>query len=262
MSYQVSTPVYEGPFDLLLQLVTTDRVDLWEVSLSLIVDDFLEHCARSAKVDLELTSEFAVIASLLVGLKCRRLLPSVDDAGDDDLLSAPERDALLARLLECATFRDTGAVLGAMSDRAAASVSRSAPPGEAAAAFVPNPLEGVSAEQLAAAYGRVMSAPAPPRVDTAHMPPPVPSVATTAMSIASRLRHVGSARFSDLLAATDGSEAAQWEASRIEVVVAFLAILELYKNGLIELDQGGSFADIWCSWAGGDAVVDLRGMRF
>lgn len=254
VSYQVSTSVYEGPFDLLLQLVTSERVDLWEVSISRIVDGFLEHCAESAGVDLEMTTEFAVIASLLVGLKCRRLLPSAADSGDDDLLSAPERDALLARLLECATFRDAGGVLGGLAEAASASVARSALPEEGVARFVPNPLEGLNPEHMAAAFRRVATSPPPlPKVDTSHMPPPVPSVADAAVSIASTLRHLGSARFSDLVDARG-----RRDVTRIEVVVAFLAVLELYKNGLIEVAQDGSFADIWCTWTGGSDVVDLR----
>ena len=258
MSYQVSTPVYEGPFDLLLQLVTSDRVDLWEVSISRIVDSFLEHCAESAGVDLEMTTEFAVIAALLVGLKCRRLLPSAAGPGDDELLSAPERDALLARLLECAAFGGAGTVLGAMSERASASVARSAPPEDGITPLVPNPLEGVTPEQIAAAFARAAAAqPPPPKVDTSHMPPPVPSVADTATSLASTLQDLGSARFSDLLTAGH-----RGEVTRIEVVVGFLALLELYKNGLIDVEQDGSFADIWCRWTGGSDVVDLREASF
>jgi len=98
MPYEVSTPVYEGPFDLLLHLILRDEVELWEVSLSAIVDAYLAELDRMETLDLEIATEFLLIAATLVELKARRLLPGLEDAElDEELLRFEERDLLLAR---------------------------------------------------------------------------------------------------------------------------------------------------------------------
>src|SRR3712207_1802775 len=109
MPYEVQTTVYEGPFDLLLHLITREEVDLWEISLSAIVDAYVTEVERMDVVDLDGATEFLVIAATLVELKCRRLLPGPADVDvDEELALFEERDLLLARLLECKTFRDAG----------------------------------------------------------------------------------------------------------------------------------------------------------
>ena len=107
MAYEVHLDVYDGPFALLLQLITAQQVDLYEVSLTSIVDGFLAELARLGTLDLELTTEFLLIAATLVELKCRRLLPGSDELDLDEELSLYEaRDYLLARLLECRMFSE------------------------------------------------------------------------------------------------------------------------------------------------------------
>src|SRR5438445_12814988 len=104
--YEVQTAVFEGPFDLLLHLITSEQVDVYEVSLSRIVDGYLTELERMEHLDLEVATEFLLIAATLVELKTRRLLPGPDDVDlDDALLLFEERDLLLARLLECKTFQ-------------------------------------------------------------------------------------------------------------------------------------------------------------
>src|ERR1700710_807212 len=107
MGYAVSTPVFEGPFALLLHLILQEEVDLWEVSLARIVDAFLAEVEKLGEMDLEIATEFLLIAATLVELKARRLLPDADDLElDEELLRFEERDLLLGRLLECKTFKD------------------------------------------------------------------------------------------------------------------------------------------------------------
>ena len=107
MSVIVATPVYEGPFDLLLNLILKEEVELYEVSLSGIVDAYLDELNRLDGVDLELATEFLLIAAILVELKARRLLPSDHRIDPDDEFGLwEERDLLLARLVECKTFKD------------------------------------------------------------------------------------------------------------------------------------------------------------
>jgi segregation and condensation protein A len=116
MAYAVITPVYEGPFDLLLHLILKEEVELWEVSLAQVIDAFLVEVERLERVDLEVATEFLLIASTLVELKARRLLPGADMTElDEELLRFEERDLLLARLLECKTFKDAARVLRAGS---------------------------------------------------------------------------------------------------------------------------------------------------
>ena len=114
MSYAVRTPVFEGPFDLLLHLILKQEVELWEVSLSEIVDAYLTELERMETLDLDVATEFLLIAATLVELKARRLLPGLDDLElDEELLRFEERDLLLARLLECKTFKDAAQALEA-----------------------------------------------------------------------------------------------------------------------------------------------------
>ena len=125
MGYEVRTAVYEGPFDLLLHLILRQEVDLWELSLATIVDEYLTELERLESLDLDVATEFLLIAATLVELKTRRLLPAPSDLDlDEDLLRFEERDLLLARLLECKTFKDAARAISALMRRAERSVAR------------------------------------------------------------------------------------------------------------------------------------------
>ncbi len=118
MGYQVSTPVFEGPFDLLLHLVTRQQVDIWELSLSSIVDEFVATIERMQALDLSVATEFLLTAAVLLELKARRLLPESSDGEDEEELALwEERDLLLARLLECKTFKDASQAMSAPHGR-------------------------------------------------------------------------------------------------------------------------------------------------
>src|SRR3990172_2759371 len=112
MSFEVTTPIFEGPLDLLLQLITARRLDVNDLSLGGLVSEYVSYLDLMRTLDLEVTSEFLVIASTLIQLKARRLLPGDSDVDlDEDLLLAEERDRLLSRLLANITFKDVAAVL-------------------------------------------------------------------------------------------------------------------------------------------------------
>ena len=144
--WEVSTPVFQGPFDLLLHLILREQVDLYEVTLADIVDAYLAELERMQDLDLEVATEFLLIAATLVELKARRLLPGPDEVDvDEELGRWAERDLLLSRLLECKTFGDAGAVLARLAEEAARSVPRTAGPDERFAAIAPDPLAGVTA---------------------------------------------------------------------------------------------------------------------
>ena len=131
MAVDVSTPVFEGPFDLLLHLILKEQVDIYEINLSIIVDSYLAEIAKFESLDLELATEFLLIAATLVELKARRLLPGREDVDIYEELGLwEERDLLLARLLECKTFKDVGQVFAQLADAADRSYVRRAGPDE------------------------------------------------------------------------------------------------------------------------------------
>ena len=131
MPYEVTTPVFEGPFDLLLHLILKEEVDLWEISLARIVDAFCEEVEKMQRVDLDVATEFLLIAATLVELKARRLLPGRDDVDlDEELSRFEQRDLLLARLLDCKTFQDAARVLHTRLVEGGRSVPRTAGPEE------------------------------------------------------------------------------------------------------------------------------------
>lgn len=236
MPYEVSTPVFEGPFDLLLHLILKEEVDLWEISLARIVDAFCAEVERMQRIDLESATEFLLIAATLVELKARRLLPGRDDIElDEELSRFEERDLLLARLLDCKTFQDAAKVLHARLADAGRSVARSAGPEEPFRSLAPDPLERVSLDAfLAAARAGLLPKPVP-EVDTDHVAPIRASVRDAVETILALLPATGAVRFRDL---TIGAPA------KLEVIVRFLAVLELFKQGVIDLEQSESFADL------------------
>lgn len=244
VSYAVQTDVYEGPVDLLLHLILKDEVDLYEISLSRIVDGFLAYLdAAVAALDLELTTEFLVIAATLVDLKARRLLPGpVDVEVDEELALFEQRDLLLARLIEAKTFRDAGGALEVLAQAASRSLPRTAGLEERFLALAPDLLAGVTPADLHAAWLRVSSpAPPPPRVQLDHVAPVKVSVGEAVEDLVARLPGAGLVTFRFL---TEGM------VDRMEVIVRFLAVLELYKQGLIELGQAMTFGDLEVSWVG------------
>jgi segregation and condensation protein A len=242
MPYEVQTAVFEGPFDLLLHLILREQVDLYEVSLSTIVDAYLQEVERLDAVDLEVATEFLLIAATLVELKSRRLLPGENDLElDEELALWSERDLLLARLLECKTFKDAARVLARLADGAARCRPRVAGVDDRYCDLVPDLLEGVGPDDLRRAFLRA-SAPRPiPRIDLDHVAPIRASVTDAVEELLDELPRVGRIGFRELTASL---------VERLDVVVRFLAILELFKQGAVDLLQARTFGDIQIVWLG------------
>jgi len=241
-SYEVHTPVYEGPFDLLLHLILRDQVDLYEITLTEIVDAYLFELERMDTLDLEIATEFLLIAATLVELKSRRLLPGDDDLDlDDELALWEERDLLLARLLECKTFKDASVVLARLASEAGRSYPRTAGMEERFLSVAPDLLAGVTAEALRDACLRALTPKPQPRIDLTHVAPIRMSVAEAVEELMEELPRMGTISFRSLT---------QSFVERLEVVLRFLAILEMFKQGWVELDQVESFGDIRISWIG------------
>jgi segregation and condensation protein A len=236
MAYAVSTTVFEGPFDLLLHLILKQEVDLWEISLSRIVDEYLAELERMETVDLEVTTEFLLIAATLVDLKARRLLPSLEDVElDEELLRFEERDLLLARLLECKTFKDAAHALDSLVRRADRSLPRRAGPEEPFASLSPDPLERVAPSRLLAVAMRALAAKPEPTVEVEHIAPIRASVRDAVQTVLAALPRRQAVTFRQLV--TDAPD-------RLETIVRFLAVLELYKQGVIDLEQFDTFGEL------------------
>ena len=248
MPYTVSTPVFEGPFDLLLHLITNDQVDLWEVSLSAIVDAYVAQLeAMRAGLDLETATEFLLIAAVLLELKTRRLLPGRDDVEPDEELALwEERDLLLARLLEAKTFKDASAAMLRLLDAAGRSFPRVAGIEERFAGLVPDLLEGVTPERPRAAYLRAVTPRPVPTVTLDHVAPIRTSVAEAVDELAARLPALGTADFRSLVVGID---------ERLEVIVRFLAVLELVKQGRADVEQTATFGTLTVTWVADPAAV-------
>jgi segregation and condensation protein A len=240
----VQTPVYEGPFDLLLQLILKEQVDLYEVPLFRIVDAYLAEIERMQHLDLEVATEFLLIAATLVELKCRRLLPGREDVDlDDDLALWEERDLLLTRLLECKTFKDVAEVLAGLEREASRSYPRRVGPEEHFLALTPDPLAGMDPERLRRAYLRAVTPKPTVSLSLHHVTPVRFTVAETVEQLLADLPDTGRITFRRLTASLG---------ERLEVIVHFLAVLELYKQGMIEIEQAERFGDIDIRWTGGD----------
>lgn len=250
MSFKVETSVFAGPFDLLLHLILKNEVELYEVSLSDIVDAYIAELDKMETTDLEIATEFLLIAATLVELKCRRLLPVEERFElDDELALWEERDLLLARLIECKTFKDAAQVLRTMSANASRSFARRAGLDEAFIGLSPDLLTNTKPIDLRNAFIKATTPKPEPRVDLFHVNPIKVTVADAVVELLDELPRVGSLSFREL---TSGL------VDRIEIVVRFLAILELYKQDLIELDQIKTFGDITVRWVGDNQTHDLR----
>jgi segregation and condensation protein A len=244
----VKTPVFEGPFDLLLHLILEDRVDLFAVRVADIVDAYLAELDKMTGVPLEVATEFLLIAATLVELKSRRLLPGSDDPDlDDELGLWEQRDLLLARLVACRTFRQMAHVLQRRFDEAGRSAPRAVGPDERFLdAAAPDLLAGVSAAAVRDAFLRATAPKPVPRVTLDHVTPLRTSVVDAVAEVADEVRRVGRATFRSLVAGL---------VERVEMVVRFLAVLELMKQGVVEVDQvAGNFGTIVVTWVAPDGL--------
>ena len=239
---ELSDRTYEGPFDLLLQLILAEEVDIHEVSLARIVDAYLAEIERLQAVDLDVATEFLLIAATLVELKARRLLPGPATVDlDDELALWEERDLLLARLLECKTFKDVSRLFGALADEAGRSFPRVVGPDERFAGLAPDPFAGLTPQRVRDAAIRALTPQPAPRIDLFHVAPIRASVADAVAELVDELPRVGRITFARLTSAL---------VERLDVIVRFLAVLELYKQALVELEQADRCGDIGIEWIG------------
>ena len=250
MSFEVTTPVYEGPLDLLLQLITSHRLEVTDLRLSDLVTEYLSYVDLMQQLDLEVTSEFLIIAATLVQLKARSLLPDGAEIDlDEDLLLSEERDRLLSRLLANLTFKDVAAVLAARLETTTLLLPRLAGFDFEVAAPQVDVRVPIDADGLADLAERVLArALATPDLD--HLDLELPSVSD---AIADLRRRIDAEVETDFARLTDHLD------RPIEVVAYFLAVLELARWGLVEARQENIDAAITLrrtGAAGGDLVSE------
>ncbi|MEY4633056.1 MAG: segregation and condensation protein, partial [Actinomycetota bacterium] len=242
MAIEVATSVFEGPLDLLLHLIMREEVDIHEIKLATIVDAYLAELAKMQDLDLEIATEFLLIAATLIEIKARRLLPGKEAVDlDEELALWEERDLLLARLLECKTFKDVAKILAEFVDDADRVYARSVGPDERFDAVTPDLLEGITIQKLEKGFLSAITPKPRLEINLFHVNPIRFTVAEAVEELMDELPRMGSSSFrrltSDLV-------------ERLEIVVRFLALLEMYKQGFIEIEQSDRFGDIVVQWTG------------
>jgi segregation and condensation protein A len=243
--FEVHLDVFEGPFDLLLGLISKHKLDITEVALAKVTDEFIGWIKAYREVhgedwDLGKASEFLVVAATLLDLKAARLLPSADEPDEDDLALIEARDLLFARLLQYRAFKGIAAVFEQrMADRARR-LPRQVGLEPRLAGLLPELVFGITPDQLAALAGQAMAPRPQTGVGLDHLHAPAVSVREQAAIVVERLRHSGTVSFRSLVAD-----------SEIAVVVArFLALLELYREGAVAFDQVTALGELSIRWVG------------
>ncbi len=242
--FEVHLDVFEGPFDLLLALISKHKLDITEVALSQVTDEFIGYIsARSDGWDLDQVSYFLVVAATLLDLKAARLLPSGEVEDEEDLALLEARDLLFARLLQYRAYKEVAATFAARMTAAARRFPRRVPLEPRFAQLLPEVLLGLGPAEFARLASLTLAPKAPPTVSTEHIHAPMISVRDQARIIAARLRELGRASFRQLTAGAAGN---------YEVVASFLALLDLYKEDVISFEQIAPLGELYVTWTGTD----------
>jgi segregation and condensation protein A len=241
---------FEGPFDLLLQLIGKHKLDVTEIALSTVTDEFIAHLrALGDELDLDQASEFLVVAATLLDLKAARLLPAaeVDDEEDLELLEA--RDLLFARLLQYKAYKQAAAFLRERETAAARRFPRLAALEPRFADLAPDVQLDLSPADFAALAARVLAPKVPEKVSVAHLHAPAVSVAEQLLVVRNHLLRAGTTTFRALTADCGSTP---------QVVARFLALLELYRQQRVVFEQLAPLGELHVRWTG-DAVPDPVG---
>ena len=240
--------VFEGPFDLLLALISKHKLDITEVALSQVTDEFIAYiAARTDRWDLDQVSYFLVVAATLLDLKAARLLPSGEVEDEEDLALLEARDLLFARLLQYRAYKEVAATFAARMTAAARRFPRRVPLEPRFAELLPEVLIGLGPAEFARLAALTLTPKVLPTVSTEHIHSPVISIRDQTRIIAARLAELGRASFRQLTARAAGS---------YEVVASFLALLELYREDAVSFEQVAPLGELYVTWAG--SVVPAR----
>jgi len=245
--FSVHLSNFDGPFDLLLQLISRHKLDITEVSLSLVTDEFIAYI-RALEVSgegwrLDQATEFLVVAATLLDLKAARLLPSGEVEDEEDLALLEARDILFARLLQYRAFKEIAASFQTMIDAADKAFPRVVALDPALSALLPEVLIGVGPERFAAIADRILTPKAPPVVAVEHLHTALVSVSEQSRLVVEALRLSKTMSFRSLCQDAD---------STLVVVARFLALLDLYRQGNLRFNQVIALGELQISWTGSD----------
>jgi segregation and condensation protein A len=246
--FEVHLDVFEGPFDLLLALISKHKLDITEVALSQVTDEFIAYISeRSDGWDLDQVSYFLVVAATLLDLKAARLLPSGEVEDEEDLALLEARDLLFARLLQYRAYKEVAGVFAARMTAAARRFPRRVPLEPRFAELLPEVLLGLGPAEFARLAALTLAPRPPPKVSTEHIRASVISVEDQARVLAALLRKLGRASFRQLTANAQGS---------YEVVASFLALLDLYREDAVSFEQVTPLGELYVTWTGHQDAAD------
>ncbi|WP_432091230.1 segregation/condensation protein A [Streptomyces sp. NRRL F-5630] len=235
---------FEGPFDLLLQLISRHKLDVTEVALSRVTDEFMAHIrGMGSEWDLDQTTEFLVVAATLLDLKAARLLPVADVEDEADLALLEARDLLFARLLQYRAYKQVADIFAGRLAREARRFPRTVAMEPRFAALLPDVVLRIGPEGFARLAVKAMQPKPEPAVYVDHIHAPLVSVREQAGLLVARLRELGEADFGALVADTDDT---------LTVVARFLALLELYREKAVALEQEEALGTLTVRWTGGE----------
>jgi segregation and condensation protein A len=245
--FSVHLSNFDGPFDLLLQLISRHKLDITEVSLSLVTDEFIAYI-RALELSgegwrLDQATEFLVVAATLLDLKAARLLPSGEVEDEEDLALLEARDILFARLLQYRAFKEIASSFQTMIEAADKAFPRVVALDAALSALLPEVLIGVGPERFAAIAERVLTPKSPPVVAIEHLHMALVSVSEQSKLVVEALRHSKTMSFRSLCHDAD---------STMVVVARFLALLDLYRQGNLRFNQVIALGELQISWTGSE----------
>ncbi|MFJ2718474.1 segregation and condensation protein A [Streptomyces sp. NPDC087437] len=242
--FKVRLANFEGPFDLLLQLISRHKLDVTEVALSKVTDEFMAHIrAMGPDWDLDQTTEFLVVAAALLDLKAARLLPAAEIEDEADLALLEARDLLFARLLQYRAYKQIADIFSRRLDEEGRRRPRTVGLEPHHAELLPEVVISIGAARFAELAVKAMQPKPKPQVYVDHIHAPLVSVQEQAGIVIARLRELGEAGFRELVADTDDT---------LTVVARFLALLELYREKAVALDQETALGELIVRWTGGE----------
>jgi segregation and condensation protein A len=244
VGFRVHLAVFEGPFDLLLGLIAKHKLDVTEVALSAVTDEFIAYIKGFGdEWDLEQTTHFLVVAATLLDLKTARLLPSAEIDDEEDLALLEARDLLFARLLQYRAYKTVGAELALRMAAAGRRHPRVVGLESQFASLLPEVLLGVGPDGLGQLAAKALAPKPVTLVSTSHVHAAAVSVREQAALLVDRLRRVRTSTFRGLIGDADGT---------VTVVARFLALLELFREGAVAFDQMEPMGDLTVRWTGAD----------
>ncbi|WP_051371460.1 segregation and condensation protein A [Streptomyces sp. 142MFCol3.1] len=248
--FKVRLSNFEGPFDLLLQLISKHKLDVTEVALSRVTDEFMAHIrAMGPDWDLDQTTEFLVVAATLLDLKAARLLPAAEVEDEADLALLEARDLLFARLLQYRAYKQIADIFNARLEEEARRYPRTVGLEAHHAELLPEVVISIGPEGFAKLAVKAMQPKPKPQVYVDHIHAPLVSVQEQAGIVVARLRELGEASFRALVEDADDT---------LTVVARFLALLELYREKAVALDQEEALGDLLVRWTGGEGDEQPR----